>query len=124
MDLIAPSGPVYQAGTLSGNPLAVACGKKTLDILSDPGLYESLDTKTKALTTGIKAAGNKHGIEVRVDAEGGMFGFKLDRSKDFFKKFFWQCLQRGIYFAPSPYEAGFLSTKHTEKQSHTIFFFT
>jgi glutamate-1-semialdehyde 2,1-aminomutase len=126
MSLVAPAGPMYQAGTLSGNPLAMACGIKTLEILKRPGSYEYLDKITKKLVNGILAAGKEHGHAVTGGSIRGMFGFFFtagpvknftDASKADGKKFAkWHrmMLERGVYLAPSQYEAGFTSLAHTE----------
>jgi len=126
MSMVAPAGPVYQAGTLSGNPVAVACGIKTLEILSRPGAYESLAARSARLTIGFQSAAEECGVPMTVDHEGGMFGFffakdpvrNYDDAKradlGAFKKFFQLMLDDGIYLAPSAFEAGFLSMAHTE----------
>ncbi len=126
MSLVAPSGPVYQAGTLSGNPVAVACGIKTLEILSRPGAYETLSARSSQLVHGFKSAAEDFGIPLTVDFEGGMFGFFFAKDAvrnyedakrtnlETFKTFFQLMLDDGIYLAPSAFEAGFLSLAHTE----------
>ena len=126
MELVAPAGPMYQAGTLSGNPLAMAAGIKTLEILKRPGSYEYLEKITSKLVNGILAAGREHGHAVTGGSIGGMFGFFFtegpvnnfsDASKSDGKKFArWHrmMLERGVYLAPSQYEAGFTSLAHTE----------
>lgn len=125
MEKVAPAGPVYQAGTLSGNPVAVACGIKTLEILGRQNFYENLSARSEQLVTGFKAAAEEAGVPMSVDFEGGMFGFFF--SKDpvhnyddakradlvAFKKFFQLMLDEGVYLAPSAFEAGFLSSAHT-----------
>lgn len=127
MEMVAPAGPMYQAGTLSGNPLAMAAGIKTLEILQRPGSYEHLDKVTARLTAGILAAGREAGHAVCGGSIGGMFGFFFcdgpvnnfsDAAKSDSKKFArWHrmMLQRGVYLAPSQYEAGFTSLAHTEE---------
>jgi glutamate-1-semialdehyde 2,1-aminomutase len=126
MELVAPAGPMYQAGTLSGNPLAMAAGIKTLEILQRPGAYEYLEKITKRLTEGILAAGREHGQEVCGGSISAMFGFffnkgpvnnfqdakKSDLAK--FAKWHRMMLERGVYLAPSQYEAGFTSLSHSE----------
>jgi glutamate-1-semialdehyde 2,1-aminomutase len=126
MSMVAPAGPVYQAGTLSGNPLAMAAGIATLNILKGPETYEYLNNITSKLVNGIIAAGKEAGHEVYGDHVGGMFGFffhkgpvrsfsdakKSDGAK--FVKWHKLMLERGIYLAPSQYEAGFTSLAHTE----------
>ncbi|WP_114637592.1 glutamate-1-semialdehyde 2,1-aminomutase [Polynucleobacter necessarius] len=121
---LAPLGNVYQAGTLSGNPVAVAAGLKTLEIISREGFYECLSGQTDKLMAGLKQAADEAGIPFSVDSVGGMFGFyftdKIPTSYEAvtqtnieaFKKFFHLMLDEGVYFAPSAYEAGFTSIAH------------
>ena len=121
---LSPEGGVYQAGTLSGNPVAVACGLATLAEVSQPGFYDRLAASTAALATGLRDAAKAAGIPLATDAVGGMFGFYFtdhlphalaDVSKsdiERFKRFFHAMLDRGVYFAPSAYEAGFVSAAH------------
>jgi glutamate-1-semialdehyde 2,1-aminomutase len=125
MAMVAPEGPVYQAGTLSGNPVAVACGLKTLEILQRSGVFSALTEKTKMLVDGLVKIAKAANIPLVADSEGGMFGFffsekpvlcledakKTDVNR--FNKFFHDMLKSGIYLAPSAYEAGFVSTEHT-----------
>lgn len=123
---LAPAGPVYQAGTLSGNPIAVTCGLKTLELLSEKYSFTQLEERTKRLSEGMVAAASDHGIDLAADCQGGMFGFvfrnrmvtnfKDAQSADTqtFNRFFHEMLERGVYLAPSAYEAGFISTVHTE----------
>jgi glutamate-1-semialdehyde 2,1-aminomutase len=133
MEMVAPAGPMYQAGTLSGNPLAMAAGIKTLEILKRPGSYEHLDKVTSKLVNGIIAAGKEYGHPICGGSISGMFGFFftngpvnnfVDASKSDLKKFAkWHrmMLERGIYLAPSQYEAGFTSLAHTDEDiEHTI----
>ncbi len=133
MSLVAPAGPVYQAGTLSGNPLAMSAGLKTLEILKRPGTYEYLNTITGNLVKGIITAGQATGHDIFADHVGGMFGFFFHKGpvKNYqeakqadvakFAKFHRLMLERGIYLAPSPFEAGFTSLSHTaEDIQHTI----
>jgi len=127
MEMVAPSGPMYQAGTLSGNPLAMAAGIKTLEILQRPGSYEHLNKVTARLTEGILAAGREAGHAVCGGHVGGMFGFFFcegpvnnfaDAAKSDAKKFAkWHrmMLERGVYLAPSRYEAGFTSLAHADE---------
>ena len=124
MSKLAPLGNVYQAGTLSGNPVAVASGLKTLEIVSRPGFYECLTGQTEKLMAGLKQAADEAHIPLAVDSVGGMFGFyftskvpssfeavtKMDIEA--FKKFFHAMLDQGVYLAPSAYEAGFTSIAH------------
>lgn len=124
MSKLAPLGNVYQAGTLSGNPVAVAAGLKTLEIVSRGGFYECLSGQTQKLMTGLKQAADKAGIPFAVDHVGGMFGFYFANDIpnsyeavtktdiEAFKKFFHLMLDEGVYLAPSAYEAGFTSIAH------------
>ena len=126
MEKIAPLGPVYQAGTLSGNPIAMAAGLKTLELISVPGFYADLSKKVEYLTAGIVAAAQSAGIAMTCNRVGGMFGlfFSAQQVTSFeqatqcnveqFKQFFHGMLEAGIYMAPSAYEAGFVSTMHTQ----------
>ena len=124
MSKLAPLGSVYQAGTLSGNPVAVAAGLKTLEIISREGFYECLTGQTEKLMAGLKQAADKANIPFAVDSAGGMFGFyfasqiptsyeAVTKSDiEAFKKFFHLMLDEGVYLAPSAYEAGFTSIAH------------
>ena len=125
---IAPSGPVYQAGTLSGNPLAVAAGLETLRRLSKRGVYEALGAKTRTLADGLAERASAAGVELSTAAVGGMFGFFFHpgpvanfedakkASAPRFRRFFAEMLARGVYLAPSAYEAGFVSLAHGERE--------
>jgi glutamate-1-semialdehyde 2,1-aminomutase len=125
MSLLAPLGPVYQAGTLSGNPVATACGLATLKEISKPGFYEALAARTRSLVDGLTGAAREAGVPMVGDSEGGMFGFFFNDSlpqnygavmatdKERFNRFFHAMLDRGVYFAPALYEAGFVSAAHT-----------
>jgi glutamate-1-semialdehyde 2,1-aminomutase len=125
MEKIAPLGPVYQAGTLSGNPVAVAAGLATLALTEAPGFYESLAEKTKTFTDGLAAAAKRNGVTFCADSVGGMFGLyfapKIPQSyaeimacdKERFNRFFHAMLDAGIYLAPSAFEAGFVSAAHS-----------
>jgi glutamate-1-semialdehyde 2,1-aminomutase len=125
MEKIAPLGPVYQAGTLSGNPVAVAAGLATLALTEAPGFYESLAEKTKAFTDGLAAAAKRAGVAFCADAVGGMFGLYfaprvptsydeiMACEKERFNRFFHAMLDAGVYLAPSAYEAGFVSAAHS-----------
>ena len=126
MSKLAPLGNVYQAGTLSGNPVAVAAGLKTLEIVSRAGFYDCLSTQTQKLMTGLKQAADKAGIPFAVDSVGGMLGFYFadkvpttfeavtKTDIEAFKKFFHAMLDEGVYLAPSAYEAGFTSIAHDD----------
>jgi len=134
MDQIAPEGPVYQAGTLSGNPVAMCAGLATLNLISHPGFYEQLEGKANALLQGLQDAAAKHNIPFTTNQSGGMFGlFFSDQetinsfsqvmscNQDRFRTFFHGMLQNGIYLAPSAFEAGFISAAHdTEEIEKTI----
>jgi len=128
MHHLAPLGPVYQAGTLSGNPVAMAAGLATLKIISADGFYETLGQKAQRLVEGLQNAATENGIALSHNIVGGMFGlFFTDRDKisrfdhvtacdaERFKTFFHQMLSRGVYLAPSSYEAGFISTAHSDE---------
>jgi len=127
MEKIAPLGPVYQAGTLSGNPVAMAAGLKTLELVSRPGFFEELGSKTEKLITGLVQASRDAGVAVTENHVGGMFGLfftEADKVTDFagsmacnqeqFKQFFHAMLDEGIYLAPSAFEAGFVSAAHSD----------
>jgi len=127
MQMVAPAGPMYQAGTLSGNPLAMRAGIETLKKLAEPGVYKELERKSKKLIGGIVAAAEKHGHDITADYAGGMFGWYFTKGpvKNFsdaqkadpekFGKWHRMMLERGVYLAPSMYEAGFMSTVHTDE---------
>ena len=127
MDCISPLGGVYQAGTLSGNPVAVAAGLKTLEIIQRPGFYENLTAHTEQLVHGLKQAAAQTGIAFTADSVGGMFGLYFSGSLpqnyadmaasniEAFKTFFHGMLERGVSFGPSAYEAAFVSAAHTEE---------
>ena len=126
MEQMAPLGPVYQAGTLSGNPIATACGLATLREISKPGFFEALGAKTQSLMGGLQDAADVAGVPFSTDSEGGMFGFFLfpelpqnytkviSTDNKRFNTLFHGMLDRGVYFAPALYEAGFISAAHTE----------
>ena len=124
MDQLAPDGPVYQAGTLAGNPLAMAAGLATLRALRVPGVYDRLEATSRRLAEGLKSAAREAGVELTVVFMGGLFGFFFhpgpvrsfeDAKKtdeNCFRRFFAAMLERGIYLAPSPFESGFSSLAH------------
>jgi glutamate-1-semialdehyde 2,1-aminomutase len=124
MELLAPLGPVYQAGTLSGNPLAMVAGMTTLREWSKPGVFENTKKITEALVSGLKKAATEAGVPLVADSVGTMFGFffsdhpvlsyrdTLTTRKESFNLFFHAMLERGVYFAPSAFEAGFVSAAH------------
>jgi glutamate-1-semialdehyde 2,1-aminomutase len=127
MASIAPNGPVYQAGTLSGNPVAMAAGLATLELLDAPGFYESLAAKTQRLTDGLAEAAAAAGVPASLEHAGGMFGmvFTADgpvrsyaqvaaADVERFKTFFHGMLDEGVYLAPSAFEAGFVSAAHSD----------
>ena len=126
MQHLAPLGPVYQAGTLSGNPVATACGLATLNEISKPGFFDDLSARTRRLVSGLTGAAKAAGVPFCGDAEGGMFGFFLlpelpqnygqvmQSDSPRFNRLFHGMLDRGIYFAPALYEAGFVSAAHTD----------
>lgn len=126
MQHIAPLGGVYQAGTLSGNPVAVAAGITTLRLLSQPGFYEDLSARARKLADGLVACARKHNTPFSADSVGGMFGVYFSNTVpttlaevsasniDMFKVFFHAMLDEGVYFAPSAYEAGFISSTHDD----------
>jgi glutamate-1-semialdehyde 2,1-aminomutase len=125
MSKLAPLGPVYQAGTLSGNPVATACGLATLKEISKPGFFEALAGKTQSLVKGLEGAAREAGVPLVGDSQGGMFGFFFADSlpqnygvvmatdKERFNRFFHGMLDRGVYLAPALYEAGFVSAAHS-----------
>jgi len=126
MEKIAPLGPVYQAGTLSGNPLSVAAGLATLSKITAPGFYEALTARTTSLVDGLTAAARRRGVNFSAQSVGGMFGLYFSATPPTsyaevmtcdapaFNRFFHAMLNAGIYLAPSAFEAGFVSAAHTE----------
>jgi glutamate-1-semialdehyde 2,1-aminomutase len=128
MQCLAPVGAVYQAGTLSGNPVAVAAGLATLKLVQAPDFYEKLASRTRQLTEGLAAAAKKHDIAFSAQSIGGMFGLYFRKNlpesyaevmscdRDAFNRFFHSMLKEGIYFAPSAFEAGFVSAAHGDAE--------
>jgi glutamate-1-semialdehyde 2,1-aminomutase len=129
MASLAPDGPVYQAGTLSGNPLAMAAGLATLNELTAPGVYARLTEKTERLAAGLAACAERHGVGLQTVSLGGMFGFVFapdgpirsfaqvtGADIDAFRRFFHGMLDNGVYLAPSAYEAGFVSMEHGDAE--------
>ncbi|MGZ8136920.1 MAG: glutamate-1-semialdehyde 2,1-aminomutase [Methylococcaceae bacterium] len=127
MEHLAPLGPVYQAGTLSGNPVAMAAGLKTLELIDQPGFYEALTAKTEKLTAGLQERAAGAGIALTTNSVGGMFGMFFSSEEKItsfaqvmrcdqalFKRFFHAMLEQGVYLAPSAFEAGFVSIAHTD----------
>jgi glutamate-1-semialdehyde 2,1-aminomutase len=128
MDHIAPDGPVYQAGTLSGNPVAMTAGLATLELISEAGFFEQLTDKTLSLVNGIKQAADDAGIALSYNQVGGMFGLFFSEEKtiqyfsqvmtcdsDRFNRFFHLMLNKGVYLAPSAFESAFVSSAHSEE---------
>jgi glutamate-1-semialdehyde 2,1-aminomutase len=125
MSQLAPLGPVYQAGTLSGNPVATACGLATLNEIKKPGFFDALAAQSRSLVAGLDAAAREAGVPFSGDSEGGMFGFffhptlpqnyttVMGTDKERFNRFFHGMLDRGVYLAPALYEAGFVSAAHS-----------
>ncbi len=126
MDHLAPNGPVYQAGTLSGNPIAMAAGLASLSLIQQEGLYDALTATTTTLTSGIKQIADSYNIPLSVNSAGSMFGLfftdvarvttyqqAINCNTEQFNHFYHGMLERGVYLAPASYEAGFVSTMHT-----------
>jgi len=126
MNKVAPLGPVYQAGTLSGNPLSVAAGLATLKKVQAAGFYEALTAKTRSLVDGLTGAARRNGVSFSAQSVGGMFGLYFAASvpatyaevmaadKNAFNRFFHAMLEKGVYLAPSAFEAGFVSAAHSD----------
>lgn len=133
MDMLAPDGPIYQAGTLSGNPIAMHCGLETLKIISKKTFFKALSIKTKKFVDNLNKLAQKYQYHFHADSEGGMFGLyftntapkNIDDIKysdlNNFNKFFSFMLEHGVFFAPSAYEAGFMSEAHTEKDLEKVY---
>lgn len=131
MSLVAPEGPVYQAGTLSGNPLAMAAGKTTLQLLEKEEVYQQLEQKGFFLEEGLRGLASRLGIPIQINRVGSLFSIFFSHTpvtnareargadKDLFKKLFHALLENGIYIAPSPFEAGFISLAHTQENLDT-----
>jgi glutamate-1-semialdehyde 2,1-aminomutase len=127
MEQIAPAGPIYQAGTLSGNPVAMAAGLAMLELIQTPGFYDTLAARTRLLTDGLQAVADGEGVPFSTNRVGGMFGLFFTHEKvdsyaqataadiAMFNRFFHGMLERGIYLAPSAFEAGFLSSAHSDE---------
>jgi glutamate-1-semialdehyde 2,1-aminomutase len=133
MQMLAPVGPVYQAGTLSGNPVAVTAGLATLERVLAPGFFEPLDATTTALIEGLKREARAAGVAFSAASLGGMFGlfFRAEAPRSFaevmqcdrdaFNRFFHAMLEAGVYLAPSAFEAGFVSSAHTSADLEATF---
>jgi glutamate-1-semialdehyde 2,1-aminomutase len=128
MQQIAPLGPVYQAGTLSGNPIAMAAGLATLDIISRPGFYQPLFDRTEQLCEGLRTSASKAGVPFTTNHTGTMFGGFFTPDEQIsnytqvmacnglaFNQFFHRMLELGVYLAPASYEAGFMSSAHSDQ---------
>jgi glutamate-1-semialdehyde 2,1-aminomutase len=128
MEQISPSGPIYQAGTLSGNPVAMAAGLAMLELVQAPGFHDALEAKTNALCDGLEAVAREAGVAITTNRVGGMFGLFFSSEKvdtyaqaiacdsAAFNRFFHAMLERGVYLAPSAFEAGFLSSAHGDAE--------
>jgi glutamate-1-semialdehyde 2,1-aminomutase len=124
MDMLAPEGPVYQAGTLSGNPLAMAAGLATLEALEQPGVFEGIEDNLAKLGAGLREIADEAGVPIHQTQVGSMgclffnegpvrnYAEATASEKKRYANFFWGMLQRGVYFAPSQFEAGFMSAAH------------
>jgi glutamate-1-semialdehyde 2,1-aminomutase len=133
MNMLAPDGPIYQAGTLSGNPLAMNCGLETLKIISKRNFFKKLSTKTKSFADNLNKIAADYKYDFHADSEGGMFGLYFTNKKpkniedikksnlDEFNRFFTHMINNGVFFAPSAYEAGFMSESHTNKDLEKIY---
>ena len=127
MEMISPLGPVYQAGTLSGNPVAMIAGLTTLKLIQEPGFYDTIGDKVDYLMQGLKASAKQHGIPLSTNQRGSMFGFFFTEEEEItnyqqvmachdqrFKSFFRQMVESGVYLAPASYECGFMSIAHSQ----------
>jgi glutamate-1-semialdehyde 2,1-aminomutase len=124
---VAPAGPIYQAGTLSGNPVAMAAGLAMLELLQEPGFHDRLAARTRLLCDGLQAVADGENVPFSTNCVGGMFGlfFTAEKVESFaqataadtalFNRFFHGMLRRGVYLAPSAFEAGFLSAAHSDQ---------
>ena len=133
MQCLAPLGPVYQAGTLSGNPVAVAAGLATLKLIQAPNFYQNLSATTQQLVEGLTASAKKYHIDFCAQSVGGMFGIYFSKTiptsfaevmqcdKAAFNRFFHAMIQEGVYFAPSAFEAGFVSSMHGATELNKTF---
>jgi glutamate-1-semialdehyde 2,1-aminomutase len=127
MEQIAPAGPIYQAGTLSGNPVAMAAGLAMLELIQAPGFHERLAACTRLLADGLQSVADGEGVAFSTNRVGGMFGlfFSAERVRSYaqattadaarFNRFFHGMLKRGVYLAPSAFEAGFMSSAHSDQ---------
>jgi glutamate-1-semialdehyde 2,1-aminomutase len=128
MEQIAPSGPIYQAGTLSGNPVAMAAGLAMLELIQAPGFHDQLAARTRLLADGFQSVADGEGVPFTTHRVGGMFGLFFSAEKEvtsyaqatgadvaLFNRFFHGMLERGVYLAPSAFEAGFMSSAHSEQ---------
>ena len=133
MEQVAPAGPIYQAGTLSGNPLAMTAGLATLRLTGEPSFYERLEDLGDRWQRGMHEVASEGDVPFTINQVGSMVSifFTGETVTDFssaacsdmeaFKDFFWHMLRRGVYLAPSPYEAGFISTAHSEEDLEKTF---
>jgi Glutamate-1-semialdehyde aminotransferase len=127
MEQIAPAGPIYQAGTLSGNPVAMAAGLAMLELIQAPGFHEKLAARTRLLTDGFQSVADGEGVAFSTNRVGAMFGLFFTAEKvatyvqattadtALFNRFFHGMLKRGVYLAPSAFEAGFMSSAHSDQ---------